>query len=557
MKKIVLLLVSVILTSSLYAQRVSVPTKAQIDWHERERMMFVCLDPATWQHREYDNHSLPLSRINPTKLDTDQWCETAVSWGAKTILFVAKHTGGFCWWDTKSVDYNVMNTPYGKDVLAQLATSCKKYDLYLGIYVYPGDEMFGAPIGTGGITKDPSMQEAQNKAFRMQLEETLEPYKDLVKEIWFDGSCKIPVVDIISRYTDKAVVFQSPLASVRWVGNEDGFAPYPNWYTLSKEDHDSGTSTSLHSDPDGEIYAPVEVNVPLLKNKGHKWFWAPDTDSLLLTPDMLVDRYYKSVGRGGIFLLNSTPDTTGLIPESHVAIYKEFGERLDDLFSNPLKTVKGGKLEIDFGTPTEFNQMMLREKVKYGQRVREYVLEASDDNVNWKTITTGTSVGYKRIELFEPCTARYVRVRIPKSGDTPKIHSLSLYDADIEYASSVNSGNPVCVGNWDSRNYSTDQWKTLEIDITSYVTDIGEYELRFATVAYDFKSKEKKGVKFSDWEVEMYGREKLPVIRYENGCFYITRSQQTLDEFKTIFKVKVKSEKAFAVGDINLRRIVY
>ena len=77
-----------------------VPTAEQIAWHEMEIQMFVSLDPCTWQGSEYDNHSTPLDRINPTKLDTNQWCEVAKSFGATQILFVAKHTGGFCWWQT-------------------------------------------------------------------------------------------------------------------------------------------------------------------------------------------------------------------------------------------------------------------------------------------------------------------------------------------------------------------------------------------------------------------------------------------------------------------------
>jgi len=64
--------------------------------------ILLCLDPATWQGREYDNHSISLNRINPTQLNTDQWCQTAQLWGAKLILFVAKHTGGFCWWQTNT-----------------------------------------------------------------------------------------------------------------------------------------------------------------------------------------------------------------------------------------------------------------------------------------------------------------------------------------------------------------------------------------------------------------------------------------------------------------------
>jgi len=90
---------------------IPLPTKAQLRWQKYEQTMFVCLDPATWQEREYDNHSTPLSRINPSDLNTDQWCEVAKSWGAKLILFVAKHTGGFCWWQTNTTGYGIKNTP--------------------------------------------------------------------------------------------------------------------------------------------------------------------------------------------------------------------------------------------------------------------------------------------------------------------------------------------------------------------------------------------------------------------------------------------------------------
>ena len=87
--------------------------------------MFLCLDPCTWQDREYDDHSTPLAKINPAKLDTDQWVRVAESMGAGQIVFVAKHTGGFCWWQTHTSDYGVRKTPWrgGISILAVIAWS--------------------------------------------------------------------------------------------------------------------------------------------------------------------------------------------------------------------------------------------------------------------------------------------------------------------------------------------------------------------------------------------------------------------------------------------------
>lgn len=73
------------------------PTRQQMEWQDMERTMFVHFSPAAWQGTELDERTTPLSEMKLEKLDTDQWCEAAISWGAKMIVFVAKHGGGFCW----------------------------------------------------------------------------------------------------------------------------------------------------------------------------------------------------------------------------------------------------------------------------------------------------------------------------------------------------------------------------------------------------------------------------------------------------------------------------
>ncbi len=431
---VVLILGSGLLLAQPAVQKVPVPTPAQLRYQQYEQIMFLCLDPCTWQGREYDNHSIAPNRINPAQLNTDQWCAVAQSWGARLILFVAKHTGGFCWWQTQTSDYSVRSIPWrnGKgDVLSDLSASCRKFGLGLGIYVYPGDETWGAGIGSGGKTTDPAKQDGYNKVFRQQMTEVLTKYGP-IQEVWFDGSCIIDVNDILLKYASDAVILQGPMANIRWVGNEDGIAPYPNWYTVSRQDLAGGVSTAVHSDPNGDAYAPVEMDVPLLKVNGHKWFWAPNSDNMLPSTEQLMDLYYQSVGRGGVLLLNSTPDTTGLIPASHVKVYADFGKEITRRFAEPLPSFKkgGNPKVLLFAGPTLLNHVIIQENIANGQCIRKYIVEGEVDG-KFEKLCEGSSVGQKRIDFFEPKTVTGLRLIIAESVGKPEVLCFSAYYAEI------------------------------------------------------------------------------------------------------------------------------
>lgn len=406
-----------------------VPTAGQQAWHEMEMEMFLCLDPCTWQGREYDDHSTPLERINPAQLDTDQWCEVAQSFGAKQIIFVAKHTGGFCWWQTDTSAYGIRNTPYkgGKgDVLAELSKSCRKYGLKLGVYLFPGDDQWGADIGSQGRTKDPGKQEAYTAVLRQQWTEVLSRYGE-ISELWFDGSCAIDVGDIIQRYAAKAMVFQGPHATLRWPGNEKGIAPYPTWQTVSKTAAATGVSTGKDSDPDGDTWLPMEMDTTLLD---HKWFWGPDTDSMIKPVEKLMEVYCKSVGRGCVLLLDATPDTTGRIPETHVRRYREFGEAIRALYANPKGDVsgKGTVFELKFERAVRAGHVVIMEDIKGGQRVRAYTVEALR-NEKWVSCFEGASIGYKKIDIITPVKTRALRLRITAHTEIPEIKLFAAYEA--------------------------------------------------------------------------------------------------------------------------------
>jgi len=458
------------------------PSEVQYNWHEQERIMFVHFGPATWAGIEQNDHSVSLSRINPENLNTDQWCEAAQAWGAKQIIMVAKHTGGFCWWQTETTDYGIRNTPYKNgngDVLKELSASCKKFGLNLGVYIYPGDRTWGAMIGSGGKTSDPSKQEAYNKIFRTQLTEVLTRYGEM-SEVWFDGSCVIDVSDILAQHAKKAVIFQGPQATVRWPGTESGKLFYPAWNSLKKEDLKTGVSTQIHGNPDGNAWAPLEADTPLYD---HHWFWSPTKANDRKSVDQLMDIYYKSVGYGGVLLLNSTPDTTGLIPEEDIKRYKEFGDEINRRFGNPLaitKEQKGKKVVLHFDKPTKVNHAVIMEDYREGERIREYRIDGLV-NGKWKELTKGISIGRKKIDYFDPVEVEAMRLIITKSVAKPLIKSFAAF-----YVNNFNPpkqpenmrvfARPKVVSVWESSDLSENKIN-LKINLNEKINVPGQYLL--------------------------------------------------------------------------------
>jgi len=402
----------------------ALPSPQQLEWQDYEVGMFVHFAPNTWLDQEYDDVSKPLKDINPAQLDTDQWVKVAESMGAKYVVFVAKHVGGFCWWQTDTTDYGVRQIPWrdGKgDVMADLSRSCKKRGMKLGVYLSPADRHFG--VGVGGKAEDPAKQAAYEKTFRQQLTELLSRYGD-IKEVWFDGSLVFDVGDILTRHAPGAVVFQGPQASIRWVGNEDGVAPYPAWNAVKIGKKPWGTYTAEDGSPEGERWLPNECDARMRNT----WFWRTDNLPTLKTVDQLMEMYLKSVGRGGVLLLNNTPDPTGLIPEPDAKRSAELGAEISRRYGSAVIDTAGTgtNLEMILSAPRKIDCAITIETIAKGERVREYAIEGKVDGV-WKTLATGSAIGHKKIDHFPPAEVSELRLRISKSAATPAIRKFAAF----------------------------------------------------------------------------------------------------------------------------------
>ncbi len=431
-------------------RKLAVPTPDETAWQDLEIGMFVHFAPNTWQDLEGDDLSTPLSAINPTLLDTDQWAECALGLGAKYIVFVAKHAGGFCMWQTETTSYGIRSTPWrnGKgDVLADLSQSCRKRGLKLGIYLSPRDDNFGA--GTGGRCKTPEMQAAYDALYRRQLTELLTRYGEMV-EIWFDGSLATPVGDILKERAPHAMIFQGPSATIRWVGNEDGFAPYPAWNAVSKSDAESGVSTSMHSDPNESVWLPIEADVSIRRPD---WFWSTQNERNLLTLDQLLEIYYRSVGHGAQLLINIPADRRGLLPDADSTRARVFGDEIRRRFGRCVAETHGSSRSLTLSLPssTRIDHVVLQEDCSTGQRVRAYRLEARAQR-NWQTLGAGTAIGHKRIQPVPPAVVDAVRLIATQSVGQGTIRRLAVFNTGATPPSTWDTPPPIwaddAVGKW-------------------------------------------------------------------------------------------------------------
>jgi alpha-L-fucosidase len=448
-----------------------IPSERQLAWHELEYYMFVHFTVNTFTDKEWGYGDEPESVFHPTELDCRQWAKTASDAGMKGIIITAKHHDGFCLWPSEFTGHSVKNSPWQNgegDVLNELREACNEYGLKMGVYLSPWDRN-SAVYGT------PEYLEY----YRNQLKELLTNYGDIF-EVWFDGANggdgfyggarETRKIDnktyydwpgthkIVRDLQPDAVMFSDAGPDIRWVGNESGMGSPTNWCLLDKDEMYPGGNFSRilgAGHENGSHWVPAEVDVSIRPG----WFWHEKQDSLVRSPENLMELYYSSVGRNSNLLLNVPPDKRGLLNEKDVASLLAFRELREKEFANELAEGKKasasgsrskgyaasnvndgdngtfwtttddqttGNVEIELGSETEVNRIVLQEYIKLGQRVQEFRVEAFSEG-EWKPILEGTTIGHKVIRKFPTINASKIRVSITKSKACPVISNIELY----------------------------------------------------------------------------------------------------------------------------------
>ncbi|MBX2926052.1 MAG: alpha-L-fucosidase [Chitinophagaceae bacterium] len=424
------------------------PSKSHLEWAEAEIGVIIHLDiniyaPETFDYR--NKATLPdLSVFNPSRLNTDQWLEAAGKAGAKYAVLVAKHGTGFTLWPSKANSYHVGNTPWknGKgDIVADFIQSCKKYNIKPGFYYNTNANTF---YGAGYNPFESSeKQKEYNEIVLSQLTELWTGYGKLM-EIWFDGGIMVDekggiagrVAKLIRDYQPEAILFQGPPASenlIRWVGNEDGRAPYPHWSRADASTASDGVAqvTNLNGSPNGRLWVPGEADFPNRKKSAWNggWLWRANEEQHIFSPAELVDRYYTSVGRNANMLIGMVIDTAGRFPDEDYKAFVAFGEEIKRRFSEPVAVSagEGNIITLKLPSPALINQIEIMEDITQGERIRKYVVEAFVNNA-WRPLCDGTSVGHKRIQVFDTVQTSGIRVKVTNADKKPLIKRVAVFN---------------------------------------------------------------------------------------------------------------------------------
>ncbi|MDP4129552.1 MAG: alpha-L-fucosidase [Bacteroidota bacterium] len=428
------------------AQDPVLPSESHVQWADAEIGAIFHLDMPVfvpdydWRHW---GTQPPASVFNPTKLNTDQWIRAAKAAGAKYAVLVAKHCSGFSLWPTKAHEYSVKNCPWenGKgDIVADFIASCKKYGLKPGIYASASANGFLYVDNPGKVQPGgPVNQQEYNAIVRKQLTELWSNYGKLF-EIWFDGGV-LPAKDggpdiapLLKKLQPDAVVFQGPADAknlIRWIGNENGLAPYPNWATTNRAIDANGTlkPDDMSGSPNGKLWCPGETDFPLRSGWQGGWFWKSEGQGLL-TPDQLLNNYITSVGRNSNMLIGIVIDSSGLVPEKDVQLLQTFGDEIKNRFSSPVAVThgKGSLIELNISKdPQPVNSIIIAEDISKGERIRNYLVEAWL-NDQWQTVAQGESVGHKRIQTFNRIDTRKLRLKISNSEGTPQVKEFAVFN---------------------------------------------------------------------------------------------------------------------------------
>ena len=358
MKKINFILILVLSIFTSFGQN-STNNKQRIEeWKDARFGMFIHWGPVTlkgteigWSRgrevpvEEYDNL---YRQFNAPLFDANKWVTIAKAAGMKYIILTTKHHDGFCLWNTRQTDFNVMHAPLGRDVVKELAEACKKQGIAFGTYYsttdwHNPDFPLTSPGGT--ISRPTYDLDAYTTYLKKQVAELLLNYGPLFV-LWFDVPQRFDAIRG-QGVIDFAHTIQPDII----INNRTG----------AKGDFDTPEQRvgGFQNDRPWESCMTI----------ANQWAWKPNDE--VKTLEQCLHTLIRTAGGDGNLLFNVGPKPDGTIEPLQVERLEEMGKWLGK-YGYSIYGTRGGPFKpTDWGVSTRKGNTIYLHILKWnGKSVR-------------------------------------------------------------------------------------------------------------------------------------------------------------------------------------------
>jgi len=339
MKNLVLLFILCLFLQTVNAQQSYQPARENQEarrWFEEARFgMFIhwgvysILGDGEWvmnnQNIAIESYEkLPLF-FNPTKFNAEEWVKLAKDAGMKYITITSRHHDGFSMFGTKASNYNIVEgTPFGRDIVKELAEACRKENIKLFFYYslldWHHEDYFPAGRTGNGIPDRTTSGnwEEYISFMKFQLTELLTNYGE-IGGIWFDGHWDKTNSNWNYNEIYKLIHDLQPQALI---GNNHHIAPIEGEdFQMFERDFPGRNTTGFGTSHDDIGVLPKEICETINDS------WGFNLQDMKHKSDKKLIRYLiQSAGFGANLLLNVGPMPNGEIQEDHKNSLKKIGE---------------------------------------------------------------------------------------------------------------------------------------------------------------------------------------------------------------------------------------
>ncbi|MEO6231167.1 MAG: alpha-L-fucosidase [Ferruginibacter sp.] len=419
--------------------------------------MFIHYNIPTYMDQDWADPEASPAIFDPKKLNCDQWAKAAKSANMTYGCLTTKHHSGFAIWDTKTTDYNVMNSPLKRDVVKEFVTAFRANNLKVMLYF--------SILDTHHKLRPGQITQKHIEMVKAQLTELLTNYGEInaiIIDGWDAPWSRISYDDIPFEEIYNLIKSIQPNCLVM----DLNAAKYPAealYYTdIKSYEQGAGQHISKNSNT-----LPALSCLPI----NSAWFWKTSfpTDAVKSAATLVNDNIKPLNNAFCNFILNVAPNRDGLIDDNALTTLKEIGalwsnkEAIpklplheapvishnlakkqpansswsddmwimdfanDDNFGTSWRsnaTVKNPWYEIDFTRDEGFNTIVVAEQQP---NISSYKLEYCQNGV-WKPLFQGENNHKIKIHRFDRVWGNKVRISVDKAGHQVSIAEFQVYN---------------------------------------------------------------------------------------------------------------------------------